>query len=472
MKWERFGIATVTDLTRLVGYRPERDPVDPLSLRRCFVCQLGEQVLKLSVGLLGLGLAVSCSASEEGTMSDYPSNATRAGSSTAVKSGTGGSSSVALGSTSRKSSISGIDIGAIGGTGNEAVSTIGPSLNSCVPQPDDTGCVGAAYEGESVSLDILVMFDLSCSMSCTVDQSGCCSILGGSAPDMWRIQPVRSAMRAFLKDPLSAGIGVGLTFFGNHPLTSFLDPVVCSVDNYSRAKVAIAPLPDNADALISALDAGTPEGGTPTHLAIDGACIQASNWKTSNPGRKIVILLVTDGIPELSCGATIQQAVGSATNCFDNGRGTETYVLGISSNNYGLGSSLSQLNQIAVAGGTQQAYLTDTANVAESVLAALNAIRADATIHCDLTIPKPPSGQAIAADKINLGICSPGAQPMVTPYVPSGAECGDSPGWYYDRPTSPAMIRLCSATCQAVMETGSTLFFSVGCKTKDSTLIL
>lgn len=432
--------------------------------------QLGEHILKVLMGLVGLGLSVSCSASEDGNMSDYPSNAMGGGSSTAVKSGAGGSSNIARSSTGRSASISSIDVGS-GGTDDE-VSTIGPSLNSCKPQPDDVGCVGAAYEGESASLDILVMFDLSCSMSCTVDQSGCCSILGGSPPDTWRIQPVRSAMRVFLQDPLSAGIGVGLTFFGDHPLTSFLDPVVCSVDKYATARVPIAPLPDNANALISALDSGTPEGGTPTHLAIEGACIQASNWKASNPGRKVVILLVTDGIPELSCGATIEQAVASATNCYNSGSGTETYVLGISSNIYGQGNSLVQLNQIASAGGTRQAYLTDTANVAESVLAALNAIRADATIPCDLTIPKPPSGQAIAADKINLGICSPGAQPIVTPYVQSGADCGDRPGWYYDSPTSPAMIRLCSATCQAVTETGSTLFFSVGCKTKDSTLIL
>jgi hypothetical protein len=421
-------------------------------------------------GLIGLGLSVSCSANETSNWGDYEGNPSKGGSSSPLGSDTGGLSRIVGTGGSSNISISGI--GANGGTGDQPGTTIGDSLNACSPQADDTGCVGAAYEAESVSLDILVMFDLSCSMSCTVDQSGCCSLLGASASDTWRIQPVRGAMKTFLQDPLSVGIGVGLAFFGNDPLTSFMDANVCSVARYSKATVEIAPLPDNAAALVSALDAGVPQGGTPTHLAIDGACVHTADWKTSHPGHKVVILLVTDGVPEVFCNATIQLAVASATNCYDGGQGTETYVLGISSNNNGQGSFLTQLNQIATAGGTRQAYLTDTTDVAVSVLAALNAIRADAVIPCDLSVPNPPAGQTIAADKINIGVCSSGAQPIVTPYVRSASDCGNNPGWYYNDPNSPTMIHLCNATCQTVTEPGSSLFFSVGCATKDSTVLL
>ena len=347
----------------------------------------------------------------------------------------------------------------------------GPNTNSCSPQPDDSGCVGAAYEGESIPLDILVMFDLSCSMSCTIDQSGCCLPANQSRPETWRLYPVRSAMRTFLQDPESSGIGVGLSFFGNHALSANRDPVVCSVANYSNAAVGIAPLPGNASALISALDAGLPQGGTPTHLALDGACAQVRNWKAANPGHKVVILLVTDGIPEYSCNATIQLAESAARTCFDEGRGAEIYVLGITANNNGQGSSLTQLDRIATAGGTDHAYLTDTRDVAGSMLAALNDIRADAVIPCDLSIPAPPSGEVIAADKINIGICDRAGQPIPTPYVGSSNECGDHAGWYYNDPTSPSMIHLCNVTCDTVKAPGSSLFFSVGCKTRDISIL-
>jgi hypothetical protein len=358
-----------------------------------------------------------------------------------------------------------------GGSASTSNIPNGNNSDSCTPQPDDTGCVGAAFEGETVPLDILVMFDLSCSMSCTVDQSGCCLPKNESVPETWRLYPVRSAMRTFLKDPESDGIGIGLAFFGNHPLDDNKDPVVCSVEHYSTPSVGIAPLPGNATALINALDAGMPEGGTPTHLAIDGACKQVSDFKSRNPGHKVVVLLVTDGIPEYSCNATIQLAEKAAENCFANETGTEIYVLGVTANNNGQGSSLTQLDGIAKAGGTEHAYLTDTKDVAGSMLKALNSIRADAVIPCDLKIPPPPDGQTLAPDKLNIGICNPAGKPVPTPYVGEVDKCGDHAGWYYNDPNSPSTIHLCNVTCETVKAAGSTLFFSVGCKTQDTTIL-
>jgi len=358
-----------------------------------------------------------------------------------------------------------------GGKGSSTDLTIQNLPAACAPQPDDTGCVGAAFEGESIPLDIMVMFDLSCSMSCSVTESGCCLPANANATNKWRLQPVRDAMKTFLEDPASGGIGVGLAFFGNHALTANNDPTVCSVAHYSNASVEIAPLPGNSAALVSALNNGMPEGGTPTQLAIDGACVHANSWKTSNPSHKVVILLVTDGIPEYSCNATIRLAQTSAANCYNAGQGIQTYVLGISSNNNGSGSSLTQLNGIASAGGTVQAYLTDTNDVAGSVLAALNAIRADAVIPCDLQIPPPPDGQTLAADKVNIGICGPGGNPIVTPYVGNESSCGSNPGWYYDNPNAPGTIHLCNVTCETVKAPGSSLFFSVGCQTQDISIL-
>src|SRR5690606_29518526 len=181
------------------------------------------------------------------------------------------------------------------------------TIDGCSPGADDSGCVGVAFEGESIPLDSYVMFDLSCSMSCSVERSGCCRNSNNPDPlEQWRIQPVREAMRAFLQDPLSAGIGVGLGFFGDHDLNQNRNRDVCAVESHSDATVQIQKLPDASGELIAELDAGEPQGGTPTHLAIDGACAHVGDWKQQQPGNKVVILLVTDGIPEHSCDANIR----------------------------------------------------------------------------------------------------------------------------------------------------------------------
>jgi hypothetical protein len=271
-------------------------------------------------------------------------------------------------------------------------------------------------------------------------------------------------MRTFLQDPASAGIGVGLGFFGDHDTDENTDPVVCSVESHSDSVIDIAPLPGSAAALIGALDAGVPQGGTPTHLAIDGACVYTNSWREANPSHKTVILLVTDGIPEHSCNANIQVATEAAENCYADGAGIQTYVLGVVANN---NNSLDQLHGIAEAGGTEQAYLTNTDDVAGSVLTALNAIRSEVAIPCTLNIPEPSSGEVLDFNYVNLGICDSTGQNVQTAYVPSAGECGGVGTWYLEDTGSGSVIQLCEATCNTVGATGSRLYYQVGCQRND-----
>jgi hypothetical protein len=365
--------------------------------------------------------------------------------------------STGSGGSAGSKSNPGIDVGG-GARGPKP----GTGNSECTPGPDEQGCVGTAYEGENIPLDIYVMFDLSCSMSCSVDKSGCCRLDSPVPLEQWRLQPVRQAIREFLLDPASVGIGVGLGYFGDHDRSLDNDPEVCTVESHTDATVEIERLPGVAHKIIAELEQALPQGGTETHLAIEGACEYVKGWKEKNPGHKVVILLVTDGIPERACGANIERATAAARDCYADGAGFETYVLGVVANN---SNSLQQLNSIAQAGGTEHAYLTNTDDVAGSVLAALNAIRGDAVIPCDLQLPKPPQGETLNTSLVNLGICDAGGTAQVTPYVESASEC-DGPGWYYDDPESPAMIHLCEATCETVSVPGASLFFSLGCATQ------
>ncbi len=351
------------------------------------------------------------------------------------------------------------DISLGDGDGSGTPGGNGGSIDGCAPYEVE-GCTGITFEGENVPLDIYVMFDLSCSMSCTVDQEGCCKDNNPAPESEWRIKPVRDAMKLFLEDPHSAGIGVGLGFFGDHDLSDRTDREVCSVAGHADADVGIAMLPDSASALVASLEANGPQGGTPTHLAIEGACDYTNDWAQQNPAHKVVILLVTDGIPEYSCNANIRQAVQAAESCYDEGDGRELYVLGVAANN---NNSLDQLDGIAEAGGTEHAYLTDSGDVAGSVLAALNAIRADAVIPCTINVPEPPTG-IIEYDRVNVGICDAAGDTVNTYFVADPSNC-ENGAWYYEQLGDEQVVQLCDQTCETVGVSGAALTLSVGCAT-------
>lgn len=339
--------------------------------------------------------------------------------------------------------------GAGGGAGRGGGST------SCLPTPDDSGCVGEQYEGETVPLDVYVLFDQSCSMSCPISRTGpgqCC--IGD--PD-GRILPVRRAMDLFLHDPQSAGIGFGLGYFGYMPLGQ----TSCDPADYDSATVRIGDR--TADAIAASLEDAEPTGETPTGAAIRGACEYVREAKEQRPGRSTVILLVTDGIPETprsNCGATLPDAVAAARDCATHDTDpTKIYVLGV-------GQALQNLDQIAAAGRTERAYLVEGGDVAESVLGALNAIRGAATIPCELQIPEPASGETLDYGRVNVGICGAGGDEQPTFRVENQAECDGQPGWYYDDPNSPQKIVLCEASCETVSVPGAQLHYTVGCTTR------
>lgn len=347
-------------------------------------------------------------------------------------------------------------VGGSNGTGGSGVSAggSGAAPTGCFPEPDQTGCVGEQFAGENIPVDVYVMFDQSCSMSCPVEREGpgqCCT----GDPD-GRIFPVREAMDLFLHDPESAGIGFGIGYFGYMPVGD----TSCDESDYEGAAVDVGV--NRADEIVASLEQAEPTGETPTGAAIRGACTYAVNQRRANPGRALVILLVTDGIPETpasNCGASLEDAVQAATDCSQSGLNPiKIYVLGV-------GRALQNLDQIAAAGGTERAYLVEGGNVAVSVLEALNAIRSAAAIPCQLTIPESNGGE-LDFNQVNVGLCDAGGTPQPTYYVADEASCGTDGGWYYDDPGSPESIHLCDVSCATVSQPGASLFYSVGCATQ------
>ncbi|HEX3597146.1 MAG TPA: vWA domain-containing protein [Polyangiaceae bacterium] len=347
------------------------------------------------------------------------------------------------------------------GSGQGGASAGGDTAMSVCGGGDLAGCVGDRYAGEEIPLDIYIMFDVSCSMSCPAEETGpglCC--MGGPNP---RIDQVRSAVTTFLNDPTSTGLGVGIGYFG------FMQggQTSCDPSKYSSPSVPIGALPGNVSALTASLDAARPTGETPTGAAIRGACTYASQWQAKTPAHKTVVLLVTDGFPEApttsangGCTPTIEDAVQAATTCAAHNPPLPVYVVGV-------GMQLTNLGDIATAGGTKMPYIVGGADITQQILDALNQIRATAQIPCHIKLPPPPAGTTLKLDEVNVGSCAASGQGQIFNNVPEMTGCdAKSGGWYYDDPASPQQIILCSPTCDAVNAPGATLFASVGCQTQ------
>ena len=67
--------------------------------------------------------------------------------------------------------------------------------------------------------------------------------------------------------------------------------------------------------------------------------------------------------------------------------------------------------------------------------------------------------------EVNVQFTATGGKPELVPQVASKAQCPASGNaWYYDNPSSPTEILLCTTTCGTVA-TGGTVDVLTGCQT-------
>jgi hypothetical protein len=302
-------------------------------------------------------------------------------------------------------------------------------------------CKASSVSAQKLAVDVFMMIDQSISMI-TPDDSG---------NSRW--DDVIQALTQFVQAPDSAGIGIGVQYFGLG-----LAGGSCAPEDYASAEVAIAPLPANADPIVSSFAAHMPSSVTPTAPALQGAIQYAQTFKQTNPTHSVMVLLVTDGEPD-ACGL-IDDTVSAAAAGLTASSPITTYVLGV-------GTELDALNQIAQAGGTEHAYIVDgTADVSGQVVAALNKIRGMALLPCEFQIPTADPGTKFDYDKVNLSFTPPMAASTIVGYAADLPTCNAAPmAWHYDDPNAPTKIELCDATCKTVTSTGGTIDIALHCPT-------
>ncbi len=240
----------------------------------------------------------------------------------------------------------------------------------------------------------------------------------------------------------------------------------CDAADYAAAAKEIAELPEGASALITSLDERQLHGDTPTAAALAGVIEHASSWAEAHPDHAVVALLATDGLPTQCDEQTIEGIAALAQAGVDGSPSIPTYVIGVFAP--AEVDAEANLDIIAEAGGTIEAFMVDTEqNVAGQFLKALEAIRGTRLV-CEFTIPDAPPGETLDFGKVNVQLSAPSGV-TTFPYVASLEGCGDDGGWYYDADTAlsaPTRIISCPATC-AVFEAanGGEVQIELGCET-------
>jgi hypothetical protein len=275
----------------------------------------------------------------------------------------------------------------------------------------------------------------------------------------------------------SIGSGCGLDDMGNDlgdcgTLVSSicLNADSCDAAQYATPASAIATLPDAASGLLASIDAKMPTGATPTSAALAGAIRQASTWAKAHPDHRVVTVLATDGLPTECAPVDIASVAALAKAGVAGTPSISTFVIGVFGAADVLAGAPDNLNQIAVQGGTNAAFIVDTQqDVTAQFLSALDTIRGS-HLACEFQIPQPGAGQTLEFKQVNVKYTNAGKSSNVL-YVAKASACNPSSGgWYYDVPPedgTPTKIIACPATCstfQAAKDQAS-VGIALGCST-------
>jgi hypothetical protein len=261
---------------------------------------------------------------------------------------------------------------------------------------------------------------------------------------------------------------------------------VCSAGNYAMPAVDFRTLPDPSGSLGAALDARMPDGYTPTGPALTGALQQARARAKANPGHKVAVILVTDGLPggflpqnpPASCmpgditGVANVAAMGNMASA--DGPAIQTFVIGV----FGPCDLIDQnvmpeanLTKLASSGGTNKAVIVKTdQNVQQQLQDALKQARSSA-IACQYEMPTSDTG-TVDTGKVNVKFSSSSTGAKTILYVATKDKCDPTNGgWYYDQDPAtggkPTQIIVCDQSCstfQSIQD--GRVDIALGCKTE------
>jgi hypothetical protein len=210
---------------------------------------------------------------------------------------------------------------------------------------------------------------------------------------------------------------------------------------------------------------GSMGAGTPIYAALDGALRWASAYQLDHPEQKTVVVFVTDGEPN-GCNEDFDDISALAEDALAMS-GVTTYAIGLA-DSMGNGVNPDDMNQLAAAGGTEEAFfINDGPTASAALIEAFNAIRG-MSLSCDFPMPEATDdGKPVDPQLVNVTFTAGDGTPSTFTKVTDAAACGTLSSWYYDDETAPTRIFLCPAACEAVASDPMAKFeVLVGCKPK------
>jgi hypothetical protein len=330
------------------------------------------------------------------------------------------------------------------GTGGAGVGGLGSGGSGGI----SNACADVTLEGDKVPVTMYIMFDKSGSM--LFDQK-------------WASASV--ALVAFFQNADSAGLNIALRFFPDDEPAVGCDTPACSATACAQPLVPAGELnhlPASQDPqqqlLVDAVNSRSPSGETPMHPALAGA----EQWAIANAdpmNRRTAVVLVTDGMPQGQCNNDPDAIAALAADALSQAD-VLTYAVGMA------GANIADLDKIASAGGTDQAFVVSNSSVASDLIAALERVRT-AELACSFPIPTSErAGQDVEPGEVNLKYTSGSGDAVTIPQVADSGACDADGGWYYDDNAMPTTMTLCPASCGAVNgDPNGSLEIVLGCRT-------
>jgi hypothetical protein len=277
-------------------------------------------------------------------------------------------------------------------------------------------------------------------------------------PGVSRWDAITAGLRAFVNSAQATDARVGLQLFG------LMGQDDCTWEKYANPAVPIAPLVDNRQALLTAIDAASPRSLTPTAPAVQGALTYALQVAKlpANADIPTVLILASDGLPT-ECGPLGPDGV-TRINSF---RETTDMLRSYSEpavptdppiRTYIIGTRELENNADALAeAGNGQAFLVgggtgDGGDLEAKFLDALLSIVVK-PLDCEIDVPQtaPDNGEAINFDEVRVRFT--GASSNITTEFPrtnGPGGCGVSNAWFYEAANPPTKIFFCPNACDSL----------------------
>jgi hypothetical protein len=348
------------------------------------------------------------------------------------------------------------------------------------PPPDGgtNSCAASEQQAVLIPANLLFLIDRSGSMNCNPPEGD--SALNElcktdpikqnpNQPSKWEV--TRDALRGALDSLVGKpNVSVGISVFPKpHDTENCLvaeqpDVAIERLDNQHRA------------AIDTFLDAVTPRGDTPiAGTTILGYRYLSDHIRSGELTGNTFVVLFTDGAEtcdENYLSQLVERDVPLATRF-----NIKTFVIGAPGSEDGR----ALLSQMAYGGLTQRSDgcdhsaasassgdchfdMTTSTDFAGELASALGAISGDASLSCELDIPRNPSGGGVDLNQVNVTF-TPGAGDVVS-VLRDDRDCeSEAQGWQYS--ADGTKIVLCGAVCdQARSDVAGQVKIELGCPTR------